>query len=272
MKRIPLAAVALVLCILGVGIAAKQTLEHRVANQTGPDGSTTLPNGWRITPAGRHVQLPGDLPMKIYATADGSSVIVSTGGYHDHSLSVIDVKSAKITSTVNVVKTWDGMAVDPASGSRTFFRAAAQLRQRSQQGALSISPSCGSAPIRGTLRARSRAGRLPGLDEKNRYISGITIGPDGALYVLNIQTDTIYRLSGSEFAQQLSGKTGYRPHSSVFSPDGKSLAVSYWGDESVGILDPATLQEKARIPVGSHPNEMIWAADGRPVGGEFRFE
>jgi YVTN family beta-propeller protein len=257
MKRIPLGIAAVVLCILGVGIAAKQTLEHRVANQPGPDGSTTLPNGWRITPAGRHVQLPGDLPMKIYANRDGSSVIVSTGGYHDHSLSVIDVKSGKITSTVNVVKTWDGMAVDPASGSVYL----------SGGGSAKVAGAVDKPVLRvnfhsGTLEP-APALAIAGLDEKNRYISGITFGPDGALYVLNIQTDTIYRLSGSGFAQQSSGKTGYRPHSSVFSPDGKSLAVSYWGDQSVGILDPATLQEKARIPVGSHPNEMIWAADGR---------
>jgi hypothetical protein len=73
MKRIAVAASALVLAVLGIGFAAKG-LEKRIPNQSGPDGSTTLPNGWRITPAGHHVPLPGDLPMKIYATHDGSSV------------------------------------------------------------------------------------------------------------------------------------------------------------------------------------------------------
>jgi YVTN family beta-propeller protein len=257
MKRISVAAGALVLCVLGAGIAAKQTLEHRVANQTGPNGAVTLPNGWQITPAGHHVQLPGDLPMKIYATADGASVIVSTGGYHDHSLSVIDLKTAKIVSTVNVVKTWDGMAVDPASG----------VVYLSGGGPAKMAGDLDKPILRvnfhsGTLEP-APALAIAGLDEKNRYISGITIGPDGALYVLNLQSDTIYRMSGDGFSQQTSGKTGYRPHSSVFSPDGKSLAVSYWGDQAVGILDPATLQEKARIAVGSHPNEMIWAKDGR---------
>jgi YVTN family beta-propeller protein len=273
MKRTTIAVFALVLCAFGIGVAAKRSLDsqRRLPNQPATDGSTTLPNGWRITPAGHHVPLPGDLPMKMFATRDGNSVIVSTGGYHDHSLSVVDVKSARIVSTVDLVKTWDGMAVDPASGAvylsggghaqRGFAEALVGLARPKMAGDL-------EKPV---LRVNFHAGALDpapaltiaGLDEKNRYISGITLGPDGSLYVLNIETDTIYRLSGVDFTRQVSGKTGYRPHSSVFSPDGASLAVSCWGDESVGILDPATLQEKARIKVGSHPNEMIWASDGR---------
>ena len=63
---------------------------------------------------------------------------------------------------------------------------------------------------------------IAGLDEKDRYISGIALGPDGSLYALNIQTDTLYRLSGPDFRQQTSVKTGYRPYGAVFAPDGRA--------------------------------------------------
>ncbi|HVW84692.1 MAG TPA: alkaline phosphatase family protein, partial [Bryobacteraceae bacterium] len=79
----------------------------------------------------------------------------------------------------------------------------------------------------------------------------------------NIQTDTLYRLSGDNFAGQTSAKTGYRPYGLAFSPDGKTLAVSNWGDESVSLIEPASLRERVRIKVGSHPNEMVWSKDGR---------
>lgn len=272
MKRTALLVV--LLSALGIGFAAKKTADDRkhLANQTGPDGAMTLPNGWKITPAGQHVPLPGDLPMQIFPSADGASVLVSTGGFHDHSLSVLDPKSAKIVSTVDVVKTWDGMAVDASNGivylsgggpgKPGFGLAYAALGLGSKMLADIDKP---------ILRVNFKSGKLEpaaplkiaGLEERSRFISGLTLGKDGALYALNINTDTIYRLSGDGMTQQLTGKTGYRPHSSVFSPDGKSLAVSYWGAEAVGIFDPATLQEKAKIPVGSHPNQMIWAADGR---------
>jgi YVTN family beta-propeller protein len=47
------------------------------------------------------------------------------------------------------------------------------------------------------------------------------------------------------------------------SPDGKTLAVSNWGDQSISLIDAASLRETARVRVGSHPNEMVWARDGR---------
>ena len=38
---------------------------HRPGRQT--DGTTLLPNGWRIAPLGRHTQV-GDLPMSMAAS------------------------------------------------------------------------------------------------------------------------------------------------------------------------------------------------------------
>jgi hypothetical protein len=103
--------------LLGVAVAAKRVMERsRVPNITDSTGATTLPNGWRITPAGTHIELPGDLPMKMVA-ADADHLLVLTGGYHDHSLNVIDVRAQKRTASLDVVKTWDGMAFDQATGT-----------------------------------------------------------------------------------------------------------------------------------------------------------
>ena len=272
MKRLawilPLALVPL------LALAASLTIDRwrRLPNVTDSTGAVTLPNGWRITPAGKHVKLPGDLPMKMQVTADGAHVVVLTGGFHDHSLSVIDVHSAAQLSTLDVVKTWDGMAFDPSTGAvylsggghakRGFIEAMASL---------GLAPAMKDSIESPILRVHYEGGKLTpqpalkiaGLDEKNRYISGMALGPDGSLYVLNIQTDTLYRLSGADFTQQTSVKTGYRPYGVVFSPDGASLAVSNWGDRSVSLFDPASLRETARIAVGSHPNEMVWSTDGR---------
>src|SRR6185369_18066482 len=50
-----------------------------------------LPNGWKITPAGRQIQLPGDMVMKIIVSPDGKTIFTNTAGWHDHSVNVIDV-------------------------------------------------------------------------------------------------------------------------------------------------------------------------------------
>ena len=72
-----------------------------------PDGGgtgTRLPNGWHITPAGTHIPLPGDLPLKMLFSPDGKYLLVSTGGYHDHGVSVIDPATLKVTQSVNLGK------------------------------------------------------------------------------------------------------------------------------------------------------------------------
>ncbi|HLK64212.1 MAG TPA: bifunctional YncE family protein/alkaline phosphatase family protein [Bryobacteraceae bacterium] len=272
MKRTRLILAAVLISAAGLAIAATINRSMRIPDVKDSTGAVTLPNGWRISPAGKHVPLPGDLPMKMAATGDGARILVLTAGYHDHSLNVIDPRTQELVSTLNVVKSWDGMAFDAAtgmvylSGGGHAKRGFAEVLAR-----MSMSPVMKESVEKPILRARYSGGKLTpeapisinGLDEKDRFISGLALGPGGALYALNIQTDTLYRLSGADFAEQTSVKTGYRPYGVVFSPDGNTLAVSNWGDRSVSLLDARSLRETARVAVGSHPNEMVWAKDGR---------
>jgi len=257
--------------VLGAALAATIHRANRFPNVTDSTGAVTLPNGWKITPAGTHIKLPGDLPMKM-ALAGGERLLVLTAGYHDHSLNVIDTRSRELVSTLDVVKTWDGMAFDSASG--TVYLSGGGRAKRGFAAAiarLGMNPAMKEFIDKPILRVRYADGKLTpmpalsiaGLDEKDRYIAGLTLGPDGALYALNIQTDTLYRLAGPDFTRESSVKTGYRPYGVIFSPDGHMLAVSNWGDRSVSLLDPGSLRETARIAVGSHPNEMVWSNDGR---------
>ena len=274
MKRIALILPLALASLLGLALAARRTLDsaHRMPNVTDSTGAVTLPNGWRITPAGKHVKLPGDLPMKMAVIGDGSRLLVLTGGYHHHSLNVLDVRTAESIATLDVVKTWDGMAFDSASGT-VYLSGGGRAKRNFAEVLvrLGITSPLKDAIDKPILRVHYADGKLlpeaplsiAGLDEKDRYISGMALGPDGSLYALNIQTDTLYRLSGPDFSQQTSVKTGYRPYSVVFAPDGKTLAVSNWGDRSVSLLEAASLKETTRVAVGSHPNEMLWSKDGR---------
>jgi YVTN family beta-propeller protein len=272
MKRFRLFLVLGAALAAGLAFAAGSHLLRRMPDIKDSTGAVTLPNGWRITPAGKHVKLPGDLPMKMLAVNGGDQLLVLTAGFHDHSLNLISPRTQELSASLDVVKAWDGMAFDPSSGvvylsggghaKPSFGEALARLTNP---------PAMKNSIDKPILRARFAAGKLKpdspiaidGLDEKDRYISGLALGADGALFALNLQTDTLYRLSGPDFRQQTSVKTGYRPYGVVTSPDGAQLAISNWGDRSVSLLDAASLHETARIAVGSHPNEMIWAKDGR---------
>lgn len=231
-----------------------------------------LPNSWRITPAGRHIPLPGDMAMKIIVSPDGQQAVVNTAGWHDHSVNLIDLGTAKLSATINVAKDWTGMAQDPRSGE-IFVSGGGSLtpqftalaRQRGVAGevlealkspVLRLGLTGGQFVIRPSVT-------IEGLSEKERFIAGVTLGKDGSLYVVNIQNDTLYRLSGENFSRQQMARVGYRPYAAALAPDGRTLAVSNWGDESVSLLDAETLRENQRVRVGNHPNDLVWSRDNR---------
>ena len=84
MRRILIVTAAILLtAILVFGGGLKKFALWSGVLKPGPDAkssSIVLPNGWRITPAGRHITLPGDMVMKVIASPDGKNVFASTAG------------------------------------------------------------------------------------------------------------------------------------------------------------------------------------------------
>src|SRR5216117_2348789 len=72
-------------------------------------GATLLPNGWRIAPAGRHMNV-GDLPLAMVESADGRYLIVSNNGYVRPSLTVVDLKNFLVKSRAPLDNAWLGLA------------------------------------------------------------------------------------------------------------------------------------------------------------------
>src|SRR5437870_13561008 len=73
-----------------------------------PDGSTLLPSGWRIRPAGRQVTV-GTLPRGLTTMSDGS-VLVTNNGYAENGLMRIDPGAGAVTWTEPIDAAWLGLA------------------------------------------------------------------------------------------------------------------------------------------------------------------
>ena len=238
--------------------------------------ATTLPNGWRLTPAGTPIALPGDMPLKMLFSPDGKFLLVNTSGYHDQEVSVIDPAALKVTQSVNLGKDWAGMCFDP-EGDDLYVSGGGTPSDELLSGAAKLGAP--SAMLEGfkhpILHLGFEAGTLtlkkpmdiPGLAETPkdvvRFVAGLATGPDEALYAVNTQNDTVYKLAGRPRTVAASARVGYRPYSVAVSPDGQALAVSNWGGRSVSFLRASDLKETVRVTVGSHPNELVWAKDGR---------
>src|SRR5688572_28399003 len=64
-------------------------------------GVTRLPNGWRIAPAGRHLQA-GDFPLSMTATPDRRYLIITNNGFSRPTLTVVDTERWAIKARVPV--------------------------------------------------------------------------------------------------------------------------------------------------------------------------
>ena len=231
-----------------------------------------LPTGWKISPAGRPIPLPGDMAMKIVVSPDGKYLFVNTAGWHDHSVNAVDLTAEKIVNSYNIAKNWAGLAMNPktqelfVSGGGALteqFMTAAKTRGVSAETTEALKQPVLRLGFNDNKLALKPSLAIEGLTDKERFVAGVTYGTDGSLYVVNTQNDTVYRLSGAEFKTQTAAKVGYRPYAAALAPNGKQLAVSNWGDESVSLLEAATMKETARIKVGNHPNDLAYAKDGR---------
>jgi YVTN family beta-propeller protein len=274
MRKFTIITITALLALVTAGVVGGfQRLRSMLRPGKNVDGQgMTLPVGWRVTPAGNHLPLPGDMVMKIVVSPDGKHAFVNTAGWHDHSVNAIELSTQKMVSTVNVAKDWTGMTLNPktnalfvSGGGEMTEQFAAQEKQRGTSAEILDALKL---PVLRLDFANSKLEVKPslpinGLSGKERFVAGLTYGSNESLYVVNTQNDTVYRLSGADFRTQVSGRVGYRPYAAALALDEKQLAVSNWGDESVSLLDSATLTEISRVKVGSHPNDLAFSKDGR---------
>ena len=276
--------------LAGFGLSHSLHTAHAAKPVTLPDvptdggKGTRLPNGWQITPAGTPIALPGDLPLKMLFSPDGKYLLVNTGGYHDHGVSVIDPKTLQVTQSVNLGKDWAGMCFDPegddlyVSGGGApdakFLKGAAKAGATPEMLESFTHPILHLGFADGVLTPKKPID-IPGLPEGSapipgdyhekfsRFTAGLASDAGEALYAVNIQTDTVYRLAGKPRTVAASVQVGYRPYAVALSPDGGTVAVSNMGGSSVSLLNAMDLKETARVMVGNQPNELTYTKDGR---------
>jgi hypothetical protein len=72
-------------------------------------GQVLLPNGWKLSPAGRSLPT-GDLPLNIQLSTSGKLLAVTNNGQSTQSVQLIDPKSEKLLDEKVLAKSWYGLA------------------------------------------------------------------------------------------------------------------------------------------------------------------
>jgi YVTN family beta-propeller protein len=248
-----LPAVSLLLLGARLAVAAPPSAE-----KPGPVGKgvTLLPNGWRIAPAGSHLDV-GDLPLAMAIHPDGKHVVITNNGWSKPSLRVVDLERRQVTQKLALDHAWLGLAWHP-DGKRLYSSGAADnsIREVEWRGdRLAAGRTLTVSPPQATK------------DEKlinPGFMGGLAVSADGTtLYAAQVYGKAVVALDlgkGAVFARQELPAEAY---TAVLAPDQRALYVSVWGAAKIAVLHPRTLAPIDEILVGEHPNAMQFSKDGR---------
>ncbi|MFN8095108.1 MAG: bifunctional YncE family protein/alkaline phosphatase family protein [Vicinamibacteria bacterium] len=223
----------------------------------GPEGGavTLLPNGWRIEPAGRHLDA-GDLPLAMALHPDGRHLVITNNGWSKPSLRVVDLDRWQAVQKLPLDNAWLGVVWHP-DGRRLFSSGAADntIREIEWRGERLV-------PGR-TFRIGEPQKTVRGELQSPGFVAGLALSPDGrVIYAAEVFGESVAAVdadSGAVLARAPLGAEGY---ATAVAPDGSAVYASVWGGARVAILEPRTLRKVAEIPVGEHPNAMVLSKDG----------
>ncbi len=251
MRRVTLGLTALALAAFGSRLiirAQSSTAPAMVLPGAAADGTVTLPNAWRLAPAGRHLTL-SDLPLNVVVSPDGRYAVVANNGLARPSLTVVNIANWSVASTFPLDAAWYGLAFNP-DGTRLYVGGAAQNNVQ----------ELGFASD-GTL-TRGRTFALPAASG-DTFAGGLTISRDGrTLYATRVFAMTLSSIDLASGAVTKTISLPAEPYTAVVSADGRYVFVSMWGGTSVLVYSGDALAGVAELVVDAHPNAMALSPDG----------
>ena len=221
-------------------LAGLAFLATRVVPGRQRDGTTLLPSGWRIRPAGRSVSV-GTLPLGLVTLSDGS-LMVANSGYGPNGLMRIDpVKGAIVWQTK--LPAWLGLTRSGRDWRDTVWVSGAGTNR--------VYRFAWEGGMTWTLDSVSLADASARL-----FPGGITLVPRrGLVAVVGNQSDSVYLLDAATLARRGAIAVGHRPYTAI--ADSSHVYVSDWGDSTVSVIDPsANPARRTVLTVGPHPSAL----------------
>ncbi|MCF6331837.1 MAG: bifunctional YncE family protein/alkaline phosphatase family protein [Draconibacterium sp.] len=207
------------------------------------DGKYLLPNGWKLSPAGREINL-GGLPLNIVLVPNTHYAVVTSNGYTDHFLALVDLNAEQIVDRHIIKQGWIGLAVSN-DGERVYASAGGKDR------ILVFN-------VKNKRLDLTREISLP----NGMYPSGLSLGSDNRyLYVVGNHNNKLLQINLSTNQIISSWEVGTTPYTCIISSDLETVFVSNWGENSVSVVDLTKQEEVKKIIVKDHPNDLIFNSD-----------
>ncbi|MBX5438062.1 MAG: bifunctional YncE family protein/alkaline phosphatase family protein [Thermoflavifilum sp.] len=212
--------------------------------------SVMLPNGWKLSPAGKGLRLTSDLPLNMALTADGRYAAITENGDGQQGIELVDIPQEKLLSFTPLHAAWLGLAF--SGDGKTLYVSGGDdnciliMHNNGQQLKVVDSIILGK-PWPNKIGITGIA-----LDEPNRVLYAVT-KENNSLYVCDLRRKVAIRHISLPA----------EAYTCVWNPISKELYVSLWGGDAVVVYAARSGNIIATIPVESHPNDMVLTQDGR---------
>ncbi len=263
---------------------------------------TLLPNGWRLTPAGKQIPI-GELPLNMVVTKNQRYAITSNSGMGVNSLSVINLKTLKEVQRYVVSNTWVGLTFGQhdrqlyVSGGNNnvvyVFRFnkgkltpadTLVIGEKFPKGDISLTGLAFDKKKNHLLAVSQKSNMLYVVDLKSKKVIKKVKMPGKCYDVIinHAQTyayisiwgkATVVEINLNNFAITHRYRTGDHPNDMVISPDDSRLFVANANNNSITVLDLANKEVSETLhtalipnaPFGSTPDALDLSANGEKL-------
>jgi YVTN family beta-propeller protein len=204
-----------------------------------------LPNGWKLSPAGRNSLQLGDLPLNMQLSVSGKLLAVTNNGQSTQSIQLIDAKNEKLLDEKVVGKSWYGLAF--SKDEKKLY-----VGGGNDNWILSVNINDNKFGNIDTIRLGAvwPKGKIcpTGItvDRNNEKLYTVT-KEDNSLYVIDVKSKQIIKKV----------KLDNEAYSCILSPDEKTLYISIWGGDRVVMYDTQKQELTGSIKTENHPNELL---------------
>ena len=227
--------------------------------------ATQLPNGWRITPAGKTIASMGDLVLNLLVSPDGRIVIADHSGYLPHGLEVFDTKTRRQIQHIDLKTTWLGMTWSP--DGHTIYASGGNASGDANK-TDPAAPIYEFTYVNGRLSDKPVREFFETVDPKDVWWSGLAYLPGKQwLYAANRTTGTgpgdivVFDAKDRRIITRI--PVDVSPYQILLTRDGRQLFVSNWSSESISVVDTLNNKVVRTLRVGMNPNDLKLSSDGR---------
>src|SRR5712691_3197246 len=234
----------LVLALLSLGVVLGSTV---AADDAGTKFTDPLPTGLQSDATGDPIEL-GSVPLGMAVAPGGDKVAVVLSGWREQGLQIVDLKSLRVTQTLEQPAAFLGVAF--ARDGKALY-----VSGGNDDSIFCYAWENGSARfVRKIVLGQQKPDKTG-----SRYPAGLAASPRGNyLYVAENVGDSIavVDLSKQKVVQRLT--TDHYPYAVEVASDGKVYA-SAWGANTISIFKQRSdgkLSNVGKLTVGRHPSAL----------------